>query len=122
MSAPNPDRAVAMATLLHLLESLTDTAIVSVQTARGQLASITFPPPPPAPRREDDRDCRADILTVLSESGRRFTTNQILTELDRRGWAYGERTVKVHLADMVVDGDVTKDPRAHPPGYGAAHD
>ncbi len=116
---PSPDRAVALATLQHLLESLTDTATVTVQTARGHLANFTIHPPPPSPPPfpDDERDCRGDILAVLRESGRRLTTNQVLTELARRGWIHGDSTVRGYLSEMVTDGDVSKDPKAHPPGY-----
>jgi hypothetical protein len=123
MSAPqNPDRANALATLLHLLEAVTQPVRVTVRGERGHLLSVTIPPPAPAPRPlpDDERDCQADILAVLREAGRRMTTNQILSELSRRGWVHGDSTVKSYLSEMVTDGDVSKDPRAHPPGYAPA--
>ncbi|MCI0462118.1 MAG: hypothetical protein L0Z62_34635 [Gemmataceae bacterium] len=75
------------------------------------------PAPQPALRDDDERDCRADILTVLAEAGRRLTTSQILSELAQRQWHHGERTVAGHLADLVEEGALTNDRRARPPGY-----
>ncbi len=117
---PQSDREAAIAALHHLLSAVGDAVTISVQTARGTLATFHLGPPTPQPQTldDDERDCRADILTVLIEAARRMTTNQILSELSRRQWHHGERTVKGNLAEMVIDGDVDKDPRAHPPGYG----
>ncbi len=133
MDRPQPsdrDREAALAALHALLGTLSEPATVSVQTSRGMLASIVvfpprpvLPPPPPSPpqaRPDDERDCRADIIAVLAEAGRRLTTTQILAELNRRDWHHGERTVSGYLADMVEDGALTNDRRARPPGYAPA--
>jgi hypothetical protein len=119
MSAPPPnsDRAAALQTLLHLLESVTKTVRVTVRSDSGHLLSVTIPPATPK-ADPSDRDCRQDILAVLREAGYRMTTTEILTELDRRKWLWGERTVKGYLSEMVIDGDLDKSAKVHPPGYG----
>ncbi len=119
-SAPSPDRAAALAALAAILDQLSEPAVVIVQTRGVQLASLRIDPPPtppPQPRDDDDRDCRSDVLAVLRAAGRRLTTSQILTELERRNWLWGEGTVKRHLAALVAEGTLTSDTGARPPGY-----
>ncbi|MCC6421693.1 MAG: hypothetical protein IT429_26030 [Gemmataceae bacterium] len=117
------DRDAALRNLYALLGSLQGQFTVSVHTQDGASATYLIPPPchpsqpPPPPRDDGERDCRADILAVLTEAGRRLTTTQILGELERRDWHHGERTVKGHLARMVAAGALDNSPHARPPGY-----
>ncbi len=74
------------------------------------------PPPPPSPR-DDERNCQTDILAVLRGCGGRMTAGQILSELERRDWIHGERTVTGHLADMVAAGIIVNATRTRPRGY-----
>ncbi len=129
--APQRDneRRALLAALTLLLDNLSEVVHVAITGADGRkIADLLWPPPlrqapetPPEPARaDDDRDCRADILAVLREAGRRLTTNQILAELERRSWLWGEGTVKRHLAGLMSDGELTNDSRARPPGYAQA--
>ncbi len=119
------ERQALLAALTLLLDGLAETVHVTVAGTDGRrLADFLLPPSsqpvlpvPEPPHADDDRDCRADILTVLREAGRRLTADQILAELERRQWLWGERTVKGHLGDMVADGTLDNSTGARPRGY-----
>ncbi len=127
MSAPEPtNREAVLAALRSLLDGARRPLVITVQDGAAPVAVLHLPPPTTSPeptptkpqaRPDDERDCRDDILATLTEAGRRLTTNQILTEMERRGWLWGEATVRRHLAGMVSDGALTNDSRARPPGY-----
>ncbi len=77
-------------------------------------------PSPPVPLHEDDGGPRAAVLTILQGAGRHLTTAQILTEVARRGWRHGERTVRGMLEALLADGTLTRDVRARTIFYGIA--
>lgn len=125
MPAPSsPERAAALAALNALLDSVLEPVVIIVKDRKGELATLRVDPPATAvpspatlPRDDDERDCRADILEALRAAGRRLTTNQLLSEMERRNCLWGETTVKRHLAGMMSDGVLSNDSRARPPGY-----
>jgi hypothetical protein len=93
---------------------------VRVSLADGR--RVVYPVPPPEAlalgRQQLPQGCRADICAVLREAGKRLTTSEILTALDKSNRVWGESTVKTNLADMVEDRLITNRQDVRPRGYG----
>ncbi len=126
MSAPESNRDAVLAALLALLDTARRPFTVTITDGTSTVASFNLPPAapsrqtnPPPQKEEGERDLRVDILTVLRAARGRLTTAQVLSEIARRGWNHGERTVKGRLAEMVKDGWIDTDTEADPPGYAA---
>jgi hypothetical protein len=125
-AAPETNRDVVLAALRSILDGARRPLTIIIQDGATAVASFNLPPATPSretnppPQKEDgERDLRADILTILRAAGQRLTTAQVLSEIARRRWNHGERTVKGRLAEMVKDGWIDNDPEADPPGYAA---
>jgi hypothetical protein len=67
---------------------------------------------------EDLTPCQEHCIEILREAGHRLTQSQILAALAKRDYHDGESTVKLALAQMTRNGQLTKDPDSNPRGYG----
>jgi hypothetical protein len=64
-------------------------------------------------------ECEQDILDLLASAGRRLTTDEVLTGLDRTGKVHGDSTVVHALANLCRRrGTLTNGTDSHGRGYG----
>jgi hypothetical protein len=66
-------------------------------------------------------ECLRDVIAALARAGKRLTTTEVMTALDRQGTPHGEGPVKQTLAAAVRDGlivNAASQDRGKPSGYG----
>jgi hypothetical protein len=69
-------------------------------------------------RPHEAAGCAREIKETLRGVGHRLTTAEVLRELSRRGYKWGESTVKQTLATLVDTDEIDNRQDVNPRGYG----